>query len=256
MAEDIRYTYDEIEQIVQNYQAGWASAAETLINAFSRFLFKFVNLIKGGAPITVDDASLRKFIALYMNNPFARRSINSIHKQSRVRAEALKSVEFIRGLFEPYSEEEIYHELIIVLLTLAKRYKSPDGNPRFHLYLQKTFHYAAFNALRALTRDPLWQEWDNADILAEDFMPPKDSEPHYFAVDDLIENIDDNWVLGHTVSEEFSELSILERKVIKMYYQDGYTDEEVGDRLGMSRAAIQRIRSKAKKKIRYTPSNT
>lgn len=251
-----KYAYEEIEQAVRDYQNGVEGASQKIVDAFTLFLNKYMYLLKGGGPVSLGDPSIRRFISLYIKDPRSRRAIESVMFRSKVRSEAYKTMNFLRQLFEPYDAEDLWNDLVVTLLTLASRYKSPDNQPRFHMYVEKTFHYAAYRALTQWTKDVIWWGWDDIGTIRADeepsFEPPPPPDRNLiFRSDEDDPKIDNNWVLGLTASDEFQELTALERRILKLYYVDGYSDQQIGEFLGVGRSTVNRKRREIKEKIKH-----
>ena len=76
-----------------------------------------------------------------------------------------------------------------------------------------------------------------------------------FTIEQSFDSINDNWVLGLTTSDEYRNFSIMERKIIKMYYIDEKSDQDIANEMGTCRATINRRRLRVKEKLRETLKN-
>lgn len=240
-------TYEEIEKAVMNYQSGTPGAADSIVNAFQHFMFKYVNLLKGG-PCPLDDMDLQRFVFLYMKNEWARKGLYS-KRPARAREDMAKTLSFVQKLVSPIESGDLYQDMVVILLTMARRYE-PKGGCHFVGYAKQAFPYYVFRSLQAITKDPSWRDRCDTEPSVEDFSLTIGDKPEpFFTVDEYMDGVDENWVLGLTANEPFETLSILERKIVKLFYEDGLTDAEVADHLAMSRSTIWRKRLLAKGKI-------
>ncbi len=264
MTDTKRFTYEETEALVLAYQENKSGAAEQLLIAFKEYMAQFVNLIKKGT-ISASRRGQRQFISLYISNPLTRANLHRFRRSRFAHNEIYKITNSIKGFFSKYSYEEIIQETALALLTLAKRYKSPDGKPRFHYYVDKTFAYQLHRQLRTLISDPVvfqaknnqsFDSDEDADYLSQYIESDMDHSDEWIAsmeassIEDDMDEINDNWVNGLTCSDSFHTLSIFDRKIIKLYYIDELTDQQIANILGTCRATINRRRLATIAKLR------
>lgn len=69
---------------------------------------------------------------------------------------------------------------------------------------------------------------------------------------EMDEELDINWVRGLTCGEEFKELTHLQRLILKLNYEDGWTDGKIADMMGIHINTIFRQRKKADAIVKET----
>jgi RNA polymerase sigma factor (sigma-70 family) len=236
-------SYEELESVVQAHRSGDSDATERLIGSFWLYIQKYVQLICfGKADIT--DKEIRNFIGLFMPKEKSS-TLYQFRKNAHARHDMYKAVARIESLFHHVKKDEIEHELVISLLTLAGRYKS-HGN-YFHTYVQRAFHFQIQRQLKSLLEIrniPYFDEafTDEGGEFGQDIDVVQD--PH-FLIEESLDEINDNWVNGLTASDAFFELTRTQRRILKLYYIDEKTDEEISDLLGVCRVTVNRRRQKA-----------
>ena len=99
------------------------------------------------------DPKSRRFL-LFIKSPYTRAKIHFTSIQV-VLNELNRTAQILKAEMSVYTPQEIWHELVVLLLDLARRYRSTDGNPRFHNYVDKTFPLVLAARVRELTTDPL-----------------------------------------------------------------------------------------------------
>lgn len=251
-----KLTYEECDILVKNYRDNNSKeAALSLLDAFEGYIKKYFNVIRKGK-VAISNRDIREFIKLYMKNEYCRKHIHQFTRMPKVQQEIYKVADSVRQLFDPYEDKELLNEIYVAFLTIAKRYQSPDGKPRFHHYVLRAFHFQLRRQLQTLVSDPIIfkmvhniafnydaHEGDEMEFLdVSDFEDPAPT----FTIEDSFDSINENWVLGFTTGEDYQSLSIMERKILKMYYLDELSDQDIADQLGFCRATINRKRNRAK----------
>jgi RNA polymerase sigma factor (sigma-70 family) len=256
-----KISYEECDRLVLAYRDDCDSeAAQSLLDAFEGYIVKYYNVIRRGK-IAINDRDIREFLKLYMKNEYCRRHIHQFKRMPIVQQEIYIVGDSVRNLCLSYSDEELLNEIYVAFLTMAKRYQSPDGKPRFHSYILQAFHYQLRRQLQTLVSDPivfkmkhnvhfLDDEWDG-DIKGNYIEYFEDERP-VFTIEEEFDTINDNWILGYTTGEEYRDLTIMERKIIKMYYLDEMSDQDIADQLGTCRATVNRRRNRVKDKLQIT----
>lgn len=252
-----KVTYEAAEQIIADYQARKEGAAEKLVDTYRGYLLPFLNLLNTGE-LDLTNKPVRRFLLLFVKDPNVRRKISS-WKYSRVgRVEAYKTKAMLQEKFKAFGRDEIYHELICVLLEMANRYERREQS-EFHNYMWSAFHYGAFRNLSAYITDPLvWNADKNVDV-DERSSESEQVAPSYGlydldkesvrTVDDAMETINDNWVNGLTCSPLFAELNPFERRILREAYLNDREDHEIADMLMTCRATVNRRRINAERAV-------
>lgn len=267
-----KVSYEECDALVCRYRDhGDEDAAAGLIQAFEGYIMKYYNLIRWGK-VYIHDRNIREFLKLYMKNDFTRRHIHQYQYMSGIQEEIYQTAESVRKLMEPYTKpvkqpnyldrqytDELMNEIIVALLTMAKRYKSQDGKPRFHAYILRAFHFQLRRQLQTLVADPIvFRMAYNVNFQEDQYDGDNEQgggargyrvenmvDQTVFTIEDSLDSVNDNWVLGLTASEEYRDFTIMERKIIKMYYVDEMTDQQIANELGTCRATVNRRRNKS-----------
>lgn len=247
------------EQIVANYQARMEGASERLVDAYEGYLVNFLNLLNQGE-MDFNDKPLRKFLCLFVSDAEKKVRIHQ-WKYSKVgRGEILRVKTMVQEQFKGFNRDEVWHELIAILMDMANRYERRDEKSGFHNYMYQAFHFHVYRTFMGLISDPLvWNGDTNAGFSEGSSF--RDSEElinreitridlqSALAVDESLDEINENWVNGLTCADVFLVLNPFERRILKMYYEDHMEDSEIAEELGCCRATVNRRRLKAKEKI-------
>lgn len=246
-----RNTYEELERIVKAHQDGDKEATLQLIESFRLYIHKFINLIRHGK-INLDDRQLREFVGLFVHKSI-RSTFHRYKRDLTARQHIYRTVGYIQEIFRPYPVQELEHEGIVTLLALAQRYQS-RGN-FFHLYVLRSFHYQYYRRLQLLLDGPTFitlsggrlPYWDEVAATCDfpDMLEQIEKEKSPYLICEPEDEINENWINGLTSSELFAELTPMQRKILKLYYLDDYTDNEIALLLGVCRATVNRRRLKA-----------
>lgn len=276
--------YQQIHDLVYEYQAGSTGAANVLLQSFKTFLNKYCSLIKYGQ-YSLDHYSIRSFIKLFTEKPSDRAKITSYFANHSGRKVADDTVATITRIFLNASKEDIEQELFIIFFNMCSKYK--DKKPSFHHYIKRNFHYYAYRHFEKMSRDPIARGhiiYNNFPKNDFDTESQKNFETYDVAIDKSVDfemdqllnevemfynmkmsktptvkqkglsvydnsflNI--NWINGVTCSEIFKVLTPFERKILVMWYVENKTDTNIADDFGVCRGTINKRRSIAKSKL-------
>lgn len=232
--------YRELEQYVLDYQNGDSEAADKIIRAFEGVIVKFTNLVCRGI-IDPADKGLRNFVALFYPGSSGRK-LHEYRFNSTACNELIEKAAFISKLFRDFEYDEIKNELIIIILNLARKYKPKgDGIPRFHIYVSKVFHFRAFGNLVKLISDPSFNS-KRVSLEMYNFFQDEDIETA------ISKELDEIWTSGLT-ADIFANMLPVDRKIIKMYYFDKMSDEEIASFLGYTPTRVARRRRELVKEL-------
>lgn len=256
-----RYTYEEVDAFVKAYQAGDNNAALGLIDAFKGYLKNYIQLLKSGH-IDYYNKNMRKFLCLFVKEYEDRQRIMRI--RSRKSGKGLQVMYYhaanVARKFAMVDEEDLWSELVSELLAMAKRYRN-DRGCFFHTYVSKAFHYRAYKRVIRLINDPAalamrsaacLDSEENSDLYIQpDPVSEIEAEVDRIIIteDEIDKELGENWIMGFTCSEMFCSLTPLERRVLVLYYENGYNDDEISAMLGVPKNRVIRIRSSARKKL-------
>ncbi len=249
--------YERIDELVRLYQEGNKDAAEELITGFEPYLNKYVSLLKYDV-VDIRNRDTRGFLSLFVNEKGVRASL----ARNKLPKKAYKAVHDVAAMLnktcEGIDEEDLRQELVVVLLTLAKRFKK-KGKKNFCGYVYNTFRYEIARRIMDITRDPLVFSMGSNIRFDDEVYETEDDEVTApiqgmpMVVDD--DELGNNWVLGHTCSEEFLGLTRLERLILKMSLVDQLDDTVIGQKLSMHRHTIRTKKEKGMEKIRRSRAN-
>lgn len=276
--------YEQIHNLVYEYQAGSNEAAEKLIDSFRVFLGKYLSLLKYGK-YELDHYSVRSFIKLFIEDPKERANINSYFAKGSSRNIADESVSKIITIFASSEDGDIENELYTIFLNMCTKYK--DTRPSFHHYVKRNFHYYAYRHFEKISKDPVARGHvvniftsesnsieepsslsiidnvirdESIEIQMEQLLD--EVEMHYNVLlsntpvvkqrgisvyDDAFLNT--NWINGITCSDIFKTLTPFERKILIMWYIKGKTDTDIAEEFGVCRGTINKRRANAKAKL-------
>ena len=277
--------YQQIHDLVYEYQNGSVEAAELLLSNFKTFLNKYCSLIKYGQ-YSLDHYSIRSFIKLFIEKSSDRAKINSYFVNSSSRKVADETVSKITGIFANSSQDDIQQELYIIFFNMCSKYK--DTKPSFHHYVKRNFHYYAYRHFEKITKDPVArghvvyknlvsnsnldrniQEAELDDIIQDTSVEidmdhllnevemyynmklskmPVVKQKGVSVYDNAFLNT--NWINGVTCSSVFKVLSPFERKILVMWYIENKTDSDIAEEFGVCRGTINKRRSVAKAKLK------
>jgi RNA polymerase sigma factor (sigma-70 family) len=256
-ADPNRVSYEEGEQIVLDFQSGLAGSSERLIDAYEGYLVNFLQLLNQGE-LNTKYVPMVRFLTLFVKDRETRKRILRWKYSASGRTELLAVKAMVRNQFKNFSRDEIWSELVIILLNLATRYRKRDDKSGFHNYMYRAYHFWVYREIMKLISDPL--VWNQDKLAGINELGSLDQEVTFdeagfiereghMAVDLALDEINENWVGGLTCSDRFAELSTFERRVLQMYYVDDMEDAEIAAHLGCCRATVNRRRLKAKEKL-------
>ena len=165
--------YIELNNNLILYKTGNLEAAQYIVSVFHRFIKKYTDFICYGyygenynkdleeynSKFTRPyDKSLTKFISLFISKTDREKVKNNNEKKMLFSEACIK----IQKLFSKFEYWDIYNELVCALLNMANKYKiTKEGdiyhkeNGTFHMYVNKCFHFDAYNTLTKIVGDPL-----------------------------------------------------------------------------------------------------
>jgi len=248
--------YDLVDELVQKYQDGDRDAAEELIRQLAPYMIKFFKILRLGI-IDLSDRDSRRFISLFIEKPDIRAKLKKAFQSSDARNEAYQAALMVQSMCSEIPSEDIIQELIVVLLTLAKRFTKHRKKVNFCGYLYNSYRFELGRRIKSITADPLAHRSDfnvsyndgeylNKEDLIEDNARVFINEPLMILEDEL----GNSWVRGLTCGEEFSRLTQLQRIILKMHYIDGEGDTAIAERLGLHRNTVRSQRVRAEELLR------
>jgi len=218
---DIKHSTDYLNYLVHAYRDGESGAAETLIKVFQPILGKYARLCRFGM-WSRNDRDTTAFLAM-----LGKHGLD-------------ETAEMLKNALTAYDREDIEQELILALLTTARKYLNISANFKFVFKRQ----------LQKLIRDPLVYSGGTRPKL----MPDMDT---YRSVQDEELELDIAWINGRTTRlAEFQHLTPLQRAILKLIYHDGRTESEVMQELSIgSKSTLRRQIKDAKRILRFFRSS-
>ena len=279
--------YLQIHNLVYEYKNGSNEAIEILLQRFDKFFVNYAKMIKYGK-YNINNYSTTAFVKLFVENSYERRLINPYYyiKKGTGKEVVGTTINTIMNIFSTSTYEDIVQDLKTIFVIMCSKYK--DVNPTFHAFINRNFHFHAFRYWRKSIVDPLGRgstlsiyepvrnkfgeecdECQYCDALIDRSREFEEEhlinniDAHYIKENsnialidtqrkDVYNNnyIDINWINGATcIDSVFKILTPSERKIIKYWYIDNYTDTKIGEILGLSRCVINKRRNAAKEKI-------
>jgi RNA polymerase sigma factor (sigma-70 family) len=247
--------YDLVDQLVEKYQTGDKDAAEELINQMSPYMIKYFKIIRLGV-IDLSDRDSRRFISLFIEKYEAREKLKMKFQSRDARNEAYQAALMVQSMCSQIPSEDIIQELIVALLTLAKRFTRHKKKVNFCGYLYNAFRFELARRIKSITIDPLTHRSDfNLSYDDNEYLNDEDSagdEASYMTepMMALEEDLGNSWQRGLTCSDTFADLTQLQRIILKLYYIDGESDTSIANRLNLHRNTVKSQRLKAKEILR------
>ena len=130
--------YQQIHDLVYEYQNGSVEAAELLLSNFKTFLNKYCSLIKYGQ-YSLDHYSIRSFIKLFIEKSSDRAKINSYFVNSSSRKVADETVSKITGIFANSSQDDIQQELYIIFFNLGFSFFIPSSIIKLLIFFASSY---------------------------------------------------------------------------------------------------------------------
>lgn len=250
----------EIEDAVLTYQKQFSSdastetikkskdAAQLILKKFEPLIKKYLNLIKTGE-IDYDDKDIKMFIYSFVSDQEQLKALKRKKQNAFLRSKISDTFNFIKESYGLLPDKEIIYDLNYILLLKAKKYKKMNRN--FCSYLYNSYRYEVSRHIKKFLKDPInigYKKMEYEDCI----------NGHY---DDNIDRIYEDrynenslglpsasWLTGDC-SNAFSNLSVLDRKIIVKYYLEEWKDKQIADFFGMHINTVNQRRRQAAKKI-------
>lgn len=225
--------------------------AAPLIRKYTKLIRRYSRLLTYGE-MDFKSYDAKRFIACFIPE---QEIIKDLCKAGGSQPETVERVHEvisnIRNAFSVYDITEIEHELMILLLETAKKYK--DMGCGFSHYLYSVFRYR----LKRFADDKMFENMELESYSYKDEYFTEEDRP----IDSIIENkyyyeplnIEgdehtdlDNvlWLNGAVGSDLFKELTYSERFILLKAYEEGMTDREISRINGLHHRSVYRIRKR------------
>ena len=214
-----------INTIVDNYVENRdLRTRQLIINKFSPYFSKYVDILHGESSINIFNADTKKFLHLFIKKEF--RNVREPYIQ-----EARQKIHYIRGLFRHYSKEDLRNDIIIIFIEQLDRYKpmiaahTPHKKRiSFTHFMQVHMRFRLWAMINKLRKDAMNNTLDDS---YDDGILIENSNLHHIGAWDEPVVIDHEWVVGRTSNEMFSQLSQFERHLLFIKYESSSTGKEL-----------------------------
>lgn len=251
---------DEMQDLITRAKEGDSKAQMVLLDVFANFLTKYTSLIYH-SKFSLNDYDIRRFLALYVKDPIARRQLISNKMNSSSRAYVFEAVNGIHTMVVRYcSEEDVTQTVSMAFLQCVQRYERKGPIP-FSGFLYSYFFYLLKKHVDEFMIDqlgrktyPLLGDDDNTGEDDEEFKPGYHA-PSVPGVEDMLgaDVIDEFWVAGDTAMPPFNVLTPQERQLVRWRYVEGLKSSEIAYRItehpNTCRESLNRIRRKLAEQV-------
>lgn len=242
--------YNDIDELVLKFQSGDESAGEELLKALAPYLIKYSRLLQDGH-VNLKDRDTRKFLSLFIADFETRRCLGKAYQSAEVRNQAYKVASMISQACSYMGPEDIDQEMAAILLTLARRWKKQGKKKNFCGYMYNAFRYELHRSVSPTLRNPLNNKaeavirFDDDEYISSGDLIVDNIIPSDTLVMIMEEELDNSWIRGITCGDLFTELTPLQRLILRDFYYEGLTDQKIADKTGMHIQTIRKHRRRA-----------
>lgn len=236
-----------IDELIAQYKTGTVTerneALGKLINQFTDYFYKYVNILHGGE-INMRNRDTYRFLSLFLAGQ--QKDAQSI---ARVRY-------YVTRLMQRFDREDIFNELVLIFIHLLDRYKrveNEQGVVNFVHYFTTVFRFRVKDWFNSLCNQPLMANPMYLDEGVEDdegnllpFISPElvQAMGSKFEVQEFerkldLRKLDMTWVMG-SQDPLFKGLSRYERFLLYNCYGLGKSVQSIADKLGRDKDTIWR----------------
>lgn len=140
-----------MEEAVKRYQNGDFGAAAEIIKAYEPLIYKYVHVLRSGA-VDFSDPDVLAFISLFISDAKTRKKLLSKRPHWEAKKAAQDVASMLSRCLGRLEHDELYNELCLGLLELAKRYR--DAGRTFAAYISGSFRYEVYRRVINYLRDP------------------------------------------------------------------------------------------------------
>lgn len=250
-----RAQHDVQELLVRLYKDSGDSAG--LIEQYEPFLSSYFSLFKRG-DLNLKNRSLRIFVSKFIGASDVEKGkyANSFKYADNREEYGTYAATIVGRMASLLEEDELRQDLIITLLTLAKRYEFMGRN--FTAYLSVAFPHEFYRQIRHLhlhvtMNTKSYHDPDNGDVEMPTTSIESDSKL-ILNLDGDFELMHPEWLSGETASEPFKSMTRRERYIIAKYYEAKFFNQRISDRiigqtLGRNVKSINRTRGRVLERL-------
>lgn len=224
-------------------------AMQELLNRFYPLFKKYLLLFTTGH-INYSNTEQRAFVRLFMGNNVLKKALFTKRLTRDMKHKIEHKFNFVVEGYGNQTEEEMYGDMYLIVMTLAKRYK--DTGRSFCCYVYNLFKYEMFRVVQAYQENPANIHYKVTELNDESNLKPVNDD--YSSVENG--DIEDEqgiptieWIRGETCNRAFQSLNMEERMVITKYYLQNWSGRQVADLLGVHENTANQKRKNAIKKL-------
>lgn len=224
-----------------------------LLEQYDPFIQNFMSIFEYGA-LNLKNYSVRIFVSKFIGGKSKEKNkyAGNVDYALRHPDKSSYAISMFQKINKHISKTDLYNDICVALLTLAKRYEYTGRS--FVSYLVKAFPHEFYRQIKhlhlhvALGSMVNYYDPDNTDAvfivsdLETEYQLKLDMDP------DLILNHPE-WLSGKIAEEPFKSMSRSERLVLAKYYLEKNRDRVIGRQVGRNERSINRVRNKIKNKL-------
>lgn len=241
-----------IDRAIMDFQI--LGKSDQLIKLFEPLLQQYVRLLYY-QKIDYSSRQIRYFISYFMSDKEHRRQIRgNLFVSKQCREEAKRIVQSLGRGFGYEYEEEVLHELLLVLLKMAKDYQESGSGFEGFVYTYYSRYlktYLISEDMKRSRAEPLLfaRQYKYFQDEQEVLIHQSIFEDEYFSTEE--EDDDLQWfrLLNGQDDSVFAGFTTVQRRILIMYYLDHKTDSEIAKEMAMHPGSVQRSRRKMYKKL-------
>jgi len=249
---------DLIEKAVIKYKLNHQHQSDIIIELLNPLILKYIKILTSNNINFKDRTSY--IVALGLTK--SAKSKGPLSNSDKIRVSQL-FWGFCENLFKNYSTEDIYNELVVLILEMVKEYEQKGSS--FCAYVATSLPYKFVTRLRELTSDTITinDPIENISIDELFYLSSDESDDDFTEVINPAESTEDVldkfWVFGET-AKIFKDLVPFERKLLMLKYPEINTnipfieqaivsDHKIAEITGYSRQTIIRKRRSIESKL-------
>jgi DNA-directed RNA polymerase specialized sigma24 family protein len=249
--------WGEVEDLVMLYQSQFTNqedrdvveaskaAANELLRRFSPLFKKYLMLLKNGQ-IDFDDKEMKAFVCSFIEDPRLQRALSRDKQKAEFRNDIYKRFNFIKETYGALSDDEIMADLHIIFLTIARRYKQIGKS--FCGYLYNIYRHEVSRHIKKFIKNPINISYKNLEYEDcingnEDCELERTYEDKYYEDNTFLPDL--TWISGQNCSDQFLELSPIDRKILIKYYLEEWNDRQIAEAFGIHINTVNQKRRQA-----------
>jgi len=254
MGERIYNDENFINGLVDEYKSNNSEELRReILDAFSPYFKKYASICCGNNSIDLYNKDTITFLRLFMTD-------DERSSDEKARFAGRKYITFIRKMFNDYTKQDVYDEMMVYFLEALGKYKPMIADHKrtrerisFTHYIQVNLRFKLKALVKAKSRDAMANEYKPYnDLLGR---PTK-----YSVIIHDFENLDLRWIHGETTNYLFRHLTKGERYIIWLRYESNpsgkeLTYREVAATLGIHwrtvKVRMDGVRKKLRELIKY-----